>query len=127
MKSNINIPQTKKDYRISNALRQYASAQIKERSNNIYSVPIPQAKKNLNNNPTQNYSTPRTPYDNHSFYESKIDKPITKKYTQRSSYTYKQPESKNFREKKIVVPNNNNCNNNIKRKYETTSYEKYSP
>ena len=47
MKSNINIPQTKKDYRISNALRQYASAQINERSNNIYSVPIPQAKKIL--------------------------------------------------------------------------------
>ena len=109
MKSYIKIPQTKSNIYTSNTPRQYASVQIKERSNNI------------NNNPTQNYSTPRTPYDNHSFYESKIDKPITKKYTQRSSYTFKQPESKNYRERKVVLYRNDN--NNIKKKYETTSYE----
>ena len=122
MKSYIKIPQTKSNIYTSNTPRQYASVQIKERSNNINSVPIPQAKKNINNYPRKSYSTYSTTHDdNHSFYESKVDTPIGKKYTQRSSYTYKQPESKNYRERKVVPYINDN--NNIKKKYETTSYE----
>ena len=45
MKSYIKIPQTKSNIYTSNTPRQYASVQIKERSNNINSVPISQAKK----------------------------------------------------------------------------------
>ena len=122
MKSYIKIPQTKSNIYTSNTPRQYASVQIKERSNNINSVPISQAKKNINNYHRQSYSTYSTTHDdNHSFYESKVDTPSGKKYTQRSSYTYKQPEFKNYRERK-VVPYMTDFNN-IKKKYETTSYE----
>ena len=79
MKSYIKIPQTKSNIYTSNTPRQYASVQIKERSNNINSVPIPQAKKNINNYPRKSYSTYSTTHDdNHSFYESKVDTPIGK-------------------------------------------------
>ena len=121
MKSYIKIPQTKSNIYSSNTPRQYASVQIKERSNNINSAPTPQAKKNINNYHRQSYSTYSATHDNHSFYESKVDTPIGKKYPQRSSYTYKQPEFKNYRERK-VVPYMTDYNN-IKKKYETTSYE----
>ena len=67
---------------------------------------------------------------NHSFFESKNNKTDIKKYPQRSSNTYKQPESRNlrdnYRNKKQSdnsINTNLNNNNNIKRKYETTSYE----
>ena len=66
---------------------------------------------------------------NHSYFESKNNKTDIKKYPQRSSNTYKQPESRNFRDnyrEKKQSDNNINLdknNNNIKRKYETTSYE----
>ena len=67
---------------------------------------------------------------NHSFFESKNNKTDIKKYPPRSSNTYKQPESRNLRDnyrEKKQSDNNININlnntNNIKRKYETTSYE----
>ncbi len=96
MKSYIKIPQTKSNIYTSSTPRQFVSVQIKERTNNINSVPIPQAKKYINNYPRQSYSTHSATHDNHSFFESKIDTPSGKKYTQRSSYTYKKPESKNY-------------------------------
>ena len=63
---------------------------------------------------------------NHSFFESKTNKTEGKKYPQRSSNTYKQPESRNLKDNYQERKSNDNSNinnNNIKRKYETTSYE----
>ena len=62
---------------------------------------------------------------NHSFFVSKNERNSGKNFTPRSSYTYKQPESKNFNEKyreRNIVSNVDN-NTKVKRKYETTSYE----
>ena len=127
-------------------------------SKNIYTVPKLQTPKNpdqkkifsrynnyrqnipsLSNEPTRNTKYKqnterntghRSINKNHSFFESKNNKTETKKYPQRSSNTYKQPESRNlqnnYRERKqtdISNISNSNNTNNIKRKYETTSYE----
>ena len=73
-------------------------------------------------------SEPNIPYrtinQNRNYLISKNEKNDDKKYSQRSTFTYKQPEPKNlnenYRDRKVI---SNNMNNNVKRKYETTSYE----
>ena len=154
MKNNKNISQTKSESRISKELKQYARIQLGQKSNNIYSVTLPQSQEKFDNKkqlysknnyinqtiPTSNYKRNeykdnkkssevnipnRITNQNHSYYVSKIEKNNGKKYTPRSSYTYKQPESKNLNEKYRERNNISGINNNnkVKKKYETTSYE----
>ena len=139
MRNNKNIPQSKPESRISKALKQYARVHIGEKTNNIYSIPLPQTpkisenkksiiqtdqtkkneyKKNAVKYSGQNLTSNKSFNQNHSFYVSKGGKSEIKKYPQRSSYTYRQPESQK---------NNNdihiNNTSNMKKKYETTSFE----
>ena len=80
--------------------------------------------KNVDKKLDQNIPN-RLSNQNHSFFVSKNERNSGKNFTPRSSYTYKQPESKNFNEKyreRNIVSNVDN-NTKVKRKYETTSYE----
>ena len=45
MRNNKNIPQSKPESRITKALKQYARVHIGEKTNNIYSIPLPQTPK----------------------------------------------------------------------------------
>ena len=100
------------------------------RQNNS-SIPIDQTRKTHYKQSTEKIPEHRSMNKNHSFFESKKEKSENKKYTPRTTYTYKQPESKNLkdnnRERKTQEKNNintnNNNNNNNNKKYETISYE----
>ena len=109
MKNNKNISQTKSESRISKELKQYARIQLGQKSNNIYSVTIPQSQEKFDNKkqiysknnyisqtiPTSNYKRNeykdnkkssevnipnRITNQNHSYYVSKIEKNNFQKY-----------------------------------------------
>ena len=101
------------------------------RQNNS-SIPVEQTRKTSYKQSTERVPEHRSMNKNHSFFESKNEKAENNKRTQRTTYTYKQPESNNlkdnYRERKNnesnnINNNNNNINNNIKKNYDSTSYE----